>query len=203
MWGRIYDNAEYATGGWAAPALLIAAMLTAGAALLLVRATRHQPRPGRSLWTAWSPDQRGRAIAWGVLSAWVALLYVSTISYIASGGGVHGRYLLPGLPAAAVLAAAALDALPGRRWAVAPIVTVAVMTTTGLVWAARFADFLRPDQSWWGAAMAATAADANGVPALVVAGTIALAVAGAVTTAVALLRLSRIPHGAFEAPTVG
>lgn len=199
LWGRVYDSAEYATGRGALPGLLIAAMVAAGALVLLARAARHRPRPGRDLWAAWPPDDRGRAITWCVLVVWVGLLYVSTISYIASGGGVHGRYLLPGLPAAAVLAAASVDALPGRRWAVAPIVTVTVLTTTGLVWAARFADLLRPDASWWGAAMAATASDANGMPAPAVGAAIVLAVVGTGITAAALFRLSPAPRAADEA----
>ena len=170
--------------------------MLAGAACLAVEGVRRRTRPGPERWRSWSATERGRALAWLLCTAWVALFYVSTIGYIASGGGVHGRYLLPGLPAAALLAAAALGALPGRRIALAPAVVVLIMAGTGLVWAARFADRLRPDASWWGSALTAIAASANGVPAVAVWAAVALTLAGTAATAVALPRLARV-----EAPS--
>ncbi|MCB1014430.1 MAG: hypothetical protein KDB10_04850 [Acidimicrobiales bacterium] len=196
LWGRVYDNAEYTVGRWALPGLLLVALVVAGTIVLAARAARRRPRPGRATWGAWEPAERGRAVAWLLLVAWSGLLYVSTISYIASGGGVHGRYLLPGWPAMALLATAALVALPGRRVAVAPVLTVVVLVATGVQWAARFADLLRPDASWWGAAMAATATEANGVPAVTVALALLSTAAGGVVASVALVRLARPAAGA-------
>lgn len=196
LWGRIYDEAEFAVGGWAAPGLLVVALVVGGALCLTVEAVRRTPRAGPAQWRSWSAAERGRALAWVLCAAWVVLFYVSTISYIASGGGVHGRYLLPGLPAAALLAAAAVCALPGRRLALAPVAVLVVMVGTGLVWAARFADILRPDASWWGSALTVTADTANGVPAVAVWAAVALTLAGTVATAVALPRLARV-----EAPS--
>lgn len=193
LWGRVYDTAEYAVGLWALPGLVVVGLGAVGAVRLAVDAARHRSVSLAATWRSWAPTERGRALAWPVLAAWVGLLYVSTVSYIASGGGIHGRYLLPGLPAAALLAATAIAAVPPRRWGWAPALTVSILVATGLQWAARLADQLQPDRSWWGAAMTRTAADANGVPAVAVWGAVLLALAGAAVTVASVVALTRDP----------
>lgn len=199
LWGRVYDTAEYAVGRWALPGLAVVGLTVVGTLRLVVDAARHRSGSLAATWRSWSPTQRGRALAWPVLAAWVGLLYVSTMSYIASGGGIHGRYLLPGLPAAALLAATAIAAVPPRRWGWAPALCVAILVATGLQWAARLADQLQPDRSWWGAAMTRVAADANGVPAVAVWGAVLLALVGGTTTVVTLVRLAGSPTERAEA----
>ena len=191
LWGRVYDTAEYAVGRWALPGLAVVGLTVVGALRLVVDAARHRSGSLAATWRSWSPTERGRTLAWPVLAAWVGLLYVSTVSYIASGGGIHGRYLLPGLPAAALLAATAIAAVPPRRWGWAPALCVAILVATGLQWAARLADQLQPNRSWWGAAMTRVAADANGVPAPAVWAPVGLALLGGLVAAASLIALAR------------
>lgn len=193
LWGRVYDTAEYAVGRWALPGLAVVGLSALGAVRLVVDGTRRQSGRLSDRWRSWTPVERGRALLWPVLGGWVALLYVSTVSYIAAGGGIHGRYLLPGLPAAALLAATALAAVPPRRWGWAPALTVTILVLTGVQWAARLADDLRPDATWWGAAMTDLAGAANGVPAVAVWSAALMAVAGGAVTVVSLVALSREP----------
>lgn len=193
LWGRIYDSAELAVGWGAAPGVAFAALVVTGAACLLVRTLRrHDRRPLRAVAREAGPVGRGRLAAWFFLCAWLGLVYVSTISYIASGGGVHGRYLFPALPAAALLAGAAIGALPWRRWAAGPVLALALFTGTGVTWAAVFADRLRPDAPWWGAAMTGTASTANGVPSGLVWLTLLLAVSGTAAACWSLVRLAAL-----------
>jgi hypothetical protein len=191
LWGRVYDSAEYAVGRGAAPGALFALLVVSGLLALGVRWWRSRPRPSiTAAVRSADPATRGRMVGWCLVLGWLGLVYVSTINYIASGGGVHGRYLLPGMPAAALLAAVAIGALPGRRRAVAPVLTVAVLSATGLLWAARFADALRPSATWWGAAMTRTASESNGVPAVAVWLAVVLTVAGTAMAGVALFQLA-------------
>lgn len=199
LWGRMYDSAELAVGWGAAPGIVYAALVAAGAICLLVRTLRrHDGRPISAFARDAGPAERGRLVAWSFLCAWLGLVYASTISYIASGGGVHGRYLFPALPAAALLAAAAIGALPGRRWGAGPALTLALFTGTGLAWAAVFADRLRPAARWWGAAMTGTASVANGAPSGLVWLTVLLALSGTAAACFSLKNLARLELGGAE-----
>lgn len=192
LWGRVYDSAELAVGTGALPGTIFALLVAAGAAALVVRRLRDHGRPTLESWRDAETATRGRVVGWGLVLAWVGLIYVSTISYIASGGGVHGRYLFPAIPAAALLTATAIGALPGRSRGIAQAGTTALLAATGLLWAARFADRLDPDASWWGPAMTATAASANGIPAVGVWLAIIVTLVGTAAGCVALVNLSRL-----------
>jgi len=192
LWGRIYDSAELAVGRGALPGALFALLVAAGAVALVVRGARGHGRPTFRDLAATDVATRGRLAGWCLVVAWIGLIYVSTISYVASGGGVHGRYLFPAIPAMALLTAAAIGALPGRGRGVAQAATVALLAATGLVWAARFADRLQPASSWWGSAMTSAAATANGVPAGAVWLTIVVTVVATAVVCVALVSLARV-----------
>lgn len=195
LWGRVYDSAELAVGRGAIPGAIFALLVATGGAALLVRRVRDHGRPTFDAWRGAEAPTRGRVVGWCLVVSWTGLIYVSTISYIASGGGVHGRYLFPAIPAVALLAAAAIGALPGRSRGIAQAGTTALLTATGLVWAARFADRLRPDASWWGSAMTSTAAVANGVPAAAVGLAVVVTLAGTAAGCLALVNLARIDAG--------
>jgi hypothetical protein len=187
LWGRIYDSAVLTDGHGDVPGDVVVALVTLGALILLVKALR-----------AWSaarqagerPDiDRGRLAAWVALAGWSGIVYVSTVSYVAAGGGVHGRYLFPALPAVAILAAGALGALPGRRYAVAPVAVVVTMVVVSLLWAIQFAErlVLLP----WREAIENQALVHNGVPSLLVWSTVVLAILGTAATITAMVALAR------------
>ena len=66
LWGRIYDDAEFAVGRWAIPGLFVVALVVAGALCLAVEALRRGARPAPRLWRSWSAAERGRALAWAL-----------------------------------------------------------------------------------------------------------------------------------------
>jgi hypothetical protein len=138
----------------------------------------------------WDQAQWGRAVAWCGVVAWSVLVWVSTLAYYASGGGLHGRYVFMAFPALALVAAAALGALPGRRHAVAPILVIATMVTVALWWGADFAERLGPAGARWYDAMEHQARVGNGLPPLAVWLPFALAIVGGVVTCAAMERLA-------------
>lgn len=81
---------------------------------------------------------------------------------------------------------------PGRRWAAGPALILALFTGTGLTWAAVFADRLRPDARWRGAAMTSRASVANDVPSGLVWLTVLVAVSGTAVACYSLVRLARL-----------
>lgn len=201
IWGRIYDSDEFAVGWGALPGAFLAGLVVLGAVALLVGAARRHRWPSHPKPHEAGATDRGRTLAWLFLGSWVGLIYVSTISYIASGGGPHARYLFPAFPAVALLAATAIGALPARRHAVGPVVTVVLLVTIGLVWAAKFADTIRPTAWWWGEALTSTASVTNGIPAGVVWLTVALAVLGGLATCTALVALAGVEQTSSASPT--
>jgi len=128
LWGRLAGVQQLATGGAAVTYRALTLVILAGAALAAARAAvraahrraRQAPAPASASTTARvpaarDPAVRGRALAWALALAVPALLYVSLIGFFADGGGLHARYLYPGLAGLAVGGAAALSALPGGR----------------------------------------------------------------------------------------
>lgn len=190
IWGRIYDSEEFAVGWGALPGAFLAGLVVLGAVALLVGAARRHAWPSHPKPLEASATDMGRTLAWVFLGSWVGLIYVSTIGYIASGGGPHARYLFPAFPAVALLAATAIGALPARRHAVGPVVTVVLLVAIGLVWAAKFADTIRPTARWWGEAMTDTASVTNGIPAGVVWLAVSLALLGGLAVCAAMVVLA-------------
>jgi hypothetical protein len=122
-------------------------------------------------------------VAWGLALAWLAGVYAMVASYDGHGGHLHPRYLFPGLPVLAVVAAAGLDRLAGGRHGLwVPCVALAQLALTGLAWAG-FVTAL--DGAWpW--------------PALAVAGALLAGALGLLGFALARLRR---PGGPGPRPT--
>lgn len=195
IWGRMYDLRDFATGWWVWPGIAVVLVVVLGAGLLAWRVLRRrrtgEPDPAIPL----APDL-GRRLAWLLLLAWSAAVWVSLVSYAAAGGGQHPRYLFPCLPAVAVLAAAAIGAWTRRRrplTGVLPAVLVGGLVLLGLQQAVRLADLLDPEQAWWGAALVANASTANDVAGGVVWLSFVAAVVGAVVACWSLVRLGAEP----------
>lgn len=219
VWGRFFDSAELAVGWGAWPGAVVVALVAIGAVLLVVRGIRrlvavrrdHQRDHGRdhdggrpeasgalsrvlghlAPWVPdWDPSQWGRALAWAGVVGWSAVVWISTLGYFASGGGLHGRYVFMAFPALALVAAAALGSLPLRRFAAAPMLVVATMVTVALVWAGAFAEALGPAGARWYDAMEHQARVWNGLPPVAVWVPFALAIVGGVVTCWSLARLA-------------
>ncbi|MBL7496832.1 hypothetical protein I6A84_36865 [Frankia sp. CNm7] len=86
---------------------------------------RVRPREARTWRTAAAP-----AAAWLVTALHVAVVVATLIGYVASGGAWFARYLLPGLPVAALLLAIALGALPGARRGLPTVLAVLALAGT-------------------------------------------------------------------------
>ena len=193
LWGRFYDAAEFAIGGGAWPGGIVVALIVAGWLVLALHGAgwlrrligRFRRDAASSALPDWDTATWGRAATWTMLIGWTLLVWVSSVSYFASGGGLHGRYLFPAFPAAALLAAAGLCSLPGRRWALAPIAVTTIMVGSALSWTSEFVVRLGPAGATSWEALKFQAAR-NGVPALAVGATIAVAVIGTTMACVGL-----------------
>jgi hypothetical protein len=201
LWGKMYDLRDFASGWWVWPGILFVLVVLGGAVLLAVRVVRRRraARAGASdgLDPAVPPaPDLGTRLAWLLLLAWSAAIWVSFASYAAAGGGQHPRYLFPALPALAVLAAAAIGAWSSRRtrWTgVLPAVLLGGLVVLGLQQAARFADLVGPQGDSWAASLVANAHTANDVAGVFVWAAVAMAVAGGALVCRSLVQLGAEP----------
>jgi hypothetical protein len=203
IWGRMYDVRDFATGWWVWPGILFVLVVAGGALVLAARIVRRRRlgRPDPAIPPA--PDL-GRRLAWSLLVAWSAVVWVSLASYAAAGGGQHPRYLFPCLPAVAVLAAAAVGAWVRRRsgWTgVLPAVLIGSLVLLGLQQAARLADLIGPDGASWSSAIVTNASEANDVAGVFVWSAVVLALVGAALACWSMVRLGGEPLDDVEAGT--
>jgi len=191
-WGRMYDVRDFATGWGIWPGLLIVAVVLVGAVLLVARMVRRRATglPDPAIPPA---TEVGPRLAWLLLGGWWAAVWISVMSYQASGGGLHPRYLFPCLPAVAVLAAAAIGAWPGRRRGVLPALLIAPLVAIGLQHAARFADLIGPAGASWSSAIVENAYASNAVAGVFVWSAVLLAVAGTALACWSTVSLARAP----------
>lgn len=84
------------------------------------------------------------AVAWAVVALHVAVVVATLVGYVAAGGAWFARYLLPAMPVAALLLAAALAALPGARRGLPTVAAVGALATMAAVMAARELAFKLP-----------------------------------------------------------
>jgi hypothetical protein len=82
------------------------------------------------------PADAAAVAAWALALAWLAAVYAMVAAYDGNGGHLHPRYLFPGLPVLAVVAAVGLDRLAGGRHGLwVPGVALAQLVLTGMAWA--------------------------------------------------------------------
>ncbi|MBX6391030.1 MAG: hypothetical protein IRZ08_18910, partial [Frankia sp.] len=76
------------------------------------------------------PSPLSALIAWTVVVLHVALAAATLVGYVAAGGAWFARYLLPAIPLAALLLAAALAAIPTARRGLPTVLATAALATT-------------------------------------------------------------------------
>ncbi|WP_198543522.1 hypothetical protein [Pseudofrankia sp. BMG5.36] len=84
------------------------------------------------------------AFAWVLIMLHVAVAAATLVGYVAAGGAWFARYLLPAVPVATLLLAAALAALPGARRGLPTVVTVAALALMTCVMTGRELAFKLP-----------------------------------------------------------
>jgi hypothetical protein len=146
LWGRLAGSQDLARDAAAIPYRVLTGLIILGGVVLIARAAYRRRRPEarrveRSVAAASGagapghgqeaadvngrPAQLGRAVAWAFALLVPVLLYISLIGFFADGGGLHARYLYPGLGGLAAAGAVALAALPGGRRGVPAIAMLA------------------------------------------------------------------------------
>lgn len=200
LWGRMYDEARFTATGWGLVPVVVFGVLVLGGAIAIVVRLLRRRSTGAADPALPLADDAGRRLAWLLLAGWSAAVWASVLSYNATGGGLHARYLFPALPALAVLVAAALGALPGWRRGWAPAASVATMVSLGVVWSFALADRFAPAGSSAIADLTANASAANDVAAAPVWLALVLAVAGGAATCWSLVVLAGepVPAGSVE-----
>jgi hypothetical protein len=166
---------DWLTWIWAAAAVMIVG-LCVGA----VRLGGADRRPG------------DRLAPWVPALAYVAVLVWSISSFVAGGGSPHPRYWMGALPVVAVVVAAGLDALPGRRWAVVPAGLLSLQVGLGVrAWyeymGSRYL-IADPSPSWWGQATGVLDAAGAPLPALSLAAVLVLLAIGLTAMLIGLRR---------------
>ncbi|WP_198946188.1 hypothetical protein [Pseudofrankia asymbiotica] len=83
-------------------------------------------------------------VAWVLIMLHVAVAGATLVGYVAAGGAWFARYLLPAVPVATLLLAAALAALPGARRGLPTVVAVAALAAMTAVMTGRELAFKLP-----------------------------------------------------------
>ncbi len=128
LWGRFAGGRDMAEGWWFLPAMALGLAIVVGSGVVMFRLGRRR---------RWSRVGAARLGIVAVLVAWIFALWTFVASYYMAGGGLHARYLFPGLPAAAVLGAIALTGLGRSRAWLAGLIFGA-FAALNIVWLTRF-----------------------------------------------------------------
>jgi hypothetical protein len=135
LWGRFAALQFLARGAHGRVGDVLGLLVVAGLLVAGVRWLRAGARPG--------PPER--VAAWALTLLLPPLLLVLLADYVARGGGVHARYLYPGLGVLALLAAVGLDQLPGRRRGLPILAVLTAQVVLNLVFLGRFLSRITAD----------------------------------------------------------
>lgn len=158
LWGRLAGR-FFLDGPLVIAAHALAVVVVVGLVVAMVRRGVALVRGPRAL-------DLGGACAWLLALGWLAMLVVMIAGFGARGGGLHARYLLPGVAVLGLLAATGMAALPGGRRGLPLIVfllTHAFVSVAVLVRYLATAEAIAAPGS--GLGVVVTALEANGVPA--------------------------------------
>ncbi|HKE98263.1 MAG TPA: hypothetical protein VKG45_04955 [Actinomycetes bacterium] len=174
LWGRFAALQFLAKGALGLAGEVIGLLVVTGLALGAVRWARRRSRPGTP----------GRAAAWALVLLLPPVLLVLLADYVTRGGGIHARYLYPGLAVLSLIAAVGLDNLPGRRRGLPILAVLAAQVVLNLVYLGRFLSRIAPGHPAAVTALSRRIAD-TGLPAAPV------MMAAAVLLALALAMVGR------------